>query len=290
LQYLRLRETRNPPQLNASFSMTYSNLYIPNYEDVAFFKEHGWWISPIILTDELLKVLSQGVERYLVGERDHQLWSGLSYQENNVATFEQHDYVSLQIDEVRDFIKHPQLPSIASTLVSSNEIRLFHDQLVIKPPISEGSAIGWHTDRAYWKSCSSDRMITAWVPLQDVSVEDGTLVVLDRSHNWPNPESRNGFHDGIFEYTDNWVPLELKRGSVSFHHCALVHGSPANLGRKSRAAFTIHYQDSNNHWRPIDTNGKPAAHVSDLLCRRDKVGNPDYADPYVFPILWPEEI
>jgi thiosulfate reductase cytochrome b subunit len=60
-------------------------------------------------------------------------------------------------------------------------LRLLDDQLVYKPSLrSDASATitGWHADRAYWATCSSDKLCTAWIPFHDVDVTRGPLVVM----------------------------------------------------------------------------------------------------------------
>jgi len=37
---------------------------------------------------------------------------------------------------------------------------------------------------AYWKTCTSNGILTAWIPMQDASMEMGTIAVLDGSHLW----------------------------------------------------------------------------------------------------------
>jgi hypothetical protein len=258
--------------------------------DRVFFEEHGWWVSPPIVPDDVLEALSFGIKRYLAGERDRQLWAGIAADMAFSKPVRQEDYVSLQIDEVREFVRHPLLPGIAAQLIGAHAIRLFHDQLVTKRARTAESVVGWHTDRAYWRSCSSERMLTAWVPLQDVDQNSGALTVLDGSHKWPDAEVRQGFHSTVFDDRANQaICLQMTRGAVSFHHCNLVHGSPANHSDQPRIALSIHYQDETNRWRPLDVKGREVGHVSDLLCKRDGKGQPNYLDPDVFPLLWPHE-
>ena len=43
---------------------------LPSDDDVAFYREHGWYISKKILPDELIDEARYGSERYFAGERD----------------------------------------------------------------------------------------------------------------------------------------------------------------------------------------------------------------------------
>lgn len=43
---------------------------LPSAEDVAFYEEHGWYISKKVLPDEIIDEAIKGSERYYRGERD----------------------------------------------------------------------------------------------------------------------------------------------------------------------------------------------------------------------------
>lgn len=270
-------------------------------EDLAFYRTHGWWVSGIVLPDEILDELAYAIERYAAGERDRPLpksliphWSGVPER-----GLRQADYLSLQLDAIMNFVHAPPLPQLACALSGANEVRLFHDQLIWKDPggAAAQASVGWHTDRAYWRSCTSEQMLTAWVPLQDTSEDMGSLAVWDASHLWPDTDDLHTFDEPDLRQietkmrTANRIPeilvLPLRRGQVSFHHCRLVHGSYPNYSNRARLAFAIHYQDGGNRHTPLSATGRSAVHLNDLLCRTSPDGSPDYADPEICPILFP---
>ena len=266
-------------------------------QDIDFFQAHGWWLSPRILGEDVLDDLQFGIERYLAGERDWQL--PINLRELGDATpVRQTDYLSLQIKEFRQAIEQKLVASIAARLAGTASVRLFHDQLVTKPPYdpTKPATVGWHTDKAYWTSCSSENMITAWIPLEDVPEERGPLAVWDRSHHWPGVETLHSFAVmdlGSIEerfralgFQPEIVVLPMRRGQVSFHHCRLVHGGFANRTASPRHGYAIHMQDAENRY--VDpVSGIHRGHINDLMCRRTIDGYPDYEDPDVFPKLWP---
>jgi hypothetical protein len=272
-------------------------------DDIAFYREHGWWVSGPILPERLLEDLDYAIERYAAGERDRALpvallpqWSGAPER-----GLRQADYVSLQMDAAMDFVCDPLLPQLASRLSGAPEIRLFHDQLVWKLPAGPNSqsAVGWHTDRAYWHSSTSTRMLTAWIPLQDMTAEMGPLAVWDRSHLWEDTDGLHSFDRsnlGDIEtdlrdlHPDAEIRvLPMRRGQVSFHHCRLVHGSYPNRTGQARLAFAIHYQDGDNRHVDGQAASGAAVHLNDMLCRTRADGQPDYADPDMCPLLHPPE-
>lgn len=281
--------------------------HLPSADDVAFFQEHGWWITPVCLEGELLDELEYGLDRYYAGERDTPLLYklGTDWTEADGNVVRQNDYLSLQMDEFRSFLRHPMLPAIAAALAQTPSVRLFHDQIVYKPGNApqQNTIVGWHTDKAYWRSCTSTSMLTAWIPFQDTTEELGTMMVIDRSHTWPGTEDLHTFKETDLAALEERiagrsgegrgikrVPLVMKRGQVSFHHCRAIHGSYPNRADRPRVAYAIHYQDEANAFRTEpQPDGRLATHINDTFCRKTAEGYPDYADPNLCPQLWPPE-
>jgi hypothetical protein len=46
---------------------------LPSDEDVAFYAEHGWYLSKKLLTDDEVDALTAAADRYYDGERDRRL-------------------------------------------------------------------------------------------------------------------------------------------------------------------------------------------------------------------------
>lgn len=275
---------------------------LPTEQDVAFYAEHGWWTSGKIVPDEVLDAAQLGAERHYAGERDHQLLiSGgyLDWQPEHGAGIRLNDYVSLQNDDLRALVELPVIAETAARLAGTPLIRLFHDQLVNKPaglPPTD-SVVGWHVDAAYWQTCSSRNMLTAWIPFQDCDAEIGAISYIDRSHLRSDTEWMRTFTDHDLarlesEFAAGGPPVrkvkfELRRGEVAFHHCRTIHGSDSNRSTRDRLALALHFQDHTNRYVPhADENGKRTVHINDLLCRKDEEGRPDYSDPDICPVLW----
>ncbi|MFF0488016.1 phytanoyl-CoA dioxygenase family protein [Nocardia sp. NPDC004068] len=271
--------------------------------DIAFYRAHGWWVSPPIVPDDLLDQAAIGAERHYAGERDHPLLiSGgyLDWRPEHGEVIRLNDYVSLQNDDLAPLVEFPLLAAIAARLADTESVRLFHDQLICKPAglDTDDATVGWHTDIAYWQTCSSRNMLTAWIPFQDCDPAIGALSFIDRSHLRTDTEWMRTFNerdaDALERAFAGNEPIErvrprLRRGQVSFHHCRTIHGSAPNRSGRDRLALALHLQDHDNRYVPhTDDSGKPTVHINDLLCRRDAHGDPDYADPDVCPVLWPK--
>lgn len=276
---------------------------LPSEEDIRSYEEHGFWISPPILTEEDVEDALFGVERYYSGERDAVLLleAGTDWTEERGNVLRQNDYVSLQVEELRRLVHHPLVAATAARLARTREVRLFHDQLIYKPAQvgPSESTVGWHTDIAYWKTCSSRDLVTAWIPFQAVTEDMGPMMVLDGSHRWTGNDRLEFFHETDLDAiaarierpteTMRPVALTLELGQVSFHHCRAIHGSRPNVSDRPRVALAVHMQDESNRYvAAVDENGKRLSHLNDFLARKDENGDPDYSDPEVCPVLWSE--
>ena len=273
---------------------------LPTEEDIAFYEEHGWFITKKIIPDEIIDLAIEGSEKFYRGERDSNLPfdSGYSnWKPEDGDTVRNNEFVSLQKKELAQLALQPIIGAIAARLARTDEIRLLDDQLVYKPPQTQNSAVGWHSDRAYWATCSSDKLLTAWIPFHDVDEARGPLVVMDRSHKWSGLENMRFFNDPNLENLVEQltkakkeivkVPIVIQKGQVSFHNCWTIHGSYPNRSDKFRLALALHLQDRDNRYRPYTNKQGKEIHIFDeQLCRKLVNGDPDFSDPAVFPALW----
>lgn len=279
---------------------------LPGADDVTFYREHGYWVSPPVLDPGFIDEVIAATERFYSGVvdegppvPDHCLPTG-AYTDD----IRKHDYASLHCAALARLVREPLIGAMAARLAGTPEIRLWHDQLIYKPAEVEGtfSRIGWHTDRQYWTTCSSSNMITAWVPFHDTDEDVGTLVMLDGSHRWSHEVdaacTSNAREQDMTSVEARLaatghelrkVSLNLAKGQVSFHHMATYHGSGGNHTDRPRRSISIHLQDQVNRYAAVRTrDGSLAAHPVDALCRQVE-GAPDYTDPDYFPVLWPSQ-
>ena len=277
--------------------------HFPTRADIDHYERYGYVISPQIIPDDLIAEANYGVKRHYAGERDWRLpISGgyLDWKAEHGEGLRINDYVSLQNRELRTLVLFEALGRAFATLAGSDVIRLFHDQLISKPPrLGAGSTIGWHVDGAYWRTCTSHRMLTAWMPLEDYDTDMGPVMMIPGSHRWSGNDWMTTFNNRDLEALEAKIssdgervertPIVIRPGQVSFHHARMIHGSMPNMGKRSRLALTVHVQDGDNRYqRHVDCRNKVATHVNDALCRKAADGAPDYSDPDICPVLWPQ--
>lgn len=275
-------------------------------EEVAFYQEHGWVISSRTLPDGLIEETLAGLEEHWSGHRDRLLEGAGQYCSDWMPGAgdgtRNNEYISLQNRRISRLAWSPIVGAVAASAAGTRCIRLFDDQTVYKPGGQPGAVVGWHVDGDYWGTCTSQNLLTAWIPLHDCGEEMGPIVVLDGSHKWSHLLDRKAlsFHsanmDALKGYVEEMgfpfqpVVMELKRGQFSLHHCRAVHGSFPNRSVRPRIALAVHLQGDDNRYRAAyHRDGKPVVLFNDRICRKNADGNPDYQDDTAFPVLWREE-
>ncbi|GAA1970736.1 phytanoyl-CoA dioxygenase family protein [Kitasatospora viridis] len=284
---------------------------LPSEEDVHFYQEHGWYLSKKLLSDEETALLEKASEDFYAGHRDRRLPvrpPKLAYWEPSAGGVQRHnDYIHYEDDRIGAILRKPLIGAVAALLTGTSSIRIFQSTLIYKPPAPEerSNIVPWHFDRHYWATCSSERMLTAFIPFHDCTEELGTITMVDGSHRWKETaeNDRTSLH---FAERDNSeldvmlaenaefngvelkkLPITIPRGHMNFHHCRTYHGSGANVGEIPRRAISLHLQDGENQYRPFTrSDGSEVSYNHDVLVRRTADGLPDYADPAYCPTTW----
>ena len=275
---------------------------LPTETDVALYRERGYYVSRRIIANEVIDEAARGAERHFAGERDFRLpvASGFGdWTPGDPDGIRNSEFVTLQNAQIRALVVQPIIGAIAACLTGSNTIRLWDDQLVWKSPsptTGDGPVIGWHTDRAYWMTCTSQEMLTAWIPFHDCPEGMGPVIYIEGSHRWPETDAMRTFNTQDLDILERRFGegadslkrvMALEKGQMSFHHSRLIHGSDLNRGTLPRVSLALHMQDGSNRWRHyLNEQGVQWELTNDRLARKKADGTPDYTDPSVFPVLW----
>jgi len=286
---------------------------LPSQEDIEFYAEHGWFLSKKLLTDTEVDELVEASERFYAGHRDRTLPlrpSKLAYWEPSHGAVQRHnDYIHYESDAIARILRKPLIGAVAARLAQADEIRVWQSTLILKPPRPDepSNIVPWHFDRHYWSSCTSERMLTAFIPFHDCDEEMGTITMVDGSHLWKEignddttvrhfaERDKEDLEEKLkrnadFNNTDvRKIPMIIPKGHMSFHHCRTYHGSAGNRSARPRRAISFHLQDGENEQRHYTlSDGSVVAYNHDELVRRTPDGRPDYADPTYCPVIWSE--
>lgn len=269
--------------------------YTPTPDDLSFYAKNGYWLSPKLFSDDELAEFRKHHAKVVAGAYETQR-PPLSRdpQPGDTSKLVQVNNAYWADATIARLVLSPVIGKIAARLSSVRGIRLWHDQLLHKPPQSgSGGAIGWHQDLGYWQCLDNDKAITAWVALEDVGVENGCMEVVPGSHTWGLLGEDHFYQKDIEQQIKNiesktgqefkTAPCILPAGCVSFHHCITIHGSRPNLSKRPRVSIAIHLIADGTRYK---AGSSSEDHSSNILLR-PKHGDP-YAGPY-FPVLYRED-
>lgn len=153
-----------------------------------------------------------------------------------------------QDDTLRELTFNPDLAGIARRLAGI-PLRLWHDQLLIKPP-HNGAATEFHQDQPYWPHGNSRHALSAWVALVDVPVERGCMTFIPGSHDLRGLRPQDLTDSGdLFRLAPElaWrerVTVPLRAGDCTFHNAYLAHTATPNLTDDPRIAHVVIYVDA----------------------------------------------
>jgi len=121
--------------------------------------------------------------------------------------------------------------------------QLFQDMGLIKPP-GGGREKPWHQDKAYFDIRLEDRVVGAWIALDEATAENGCMHVIPCSHK---EGAVIHFKRRDWQICDTDVKVErdvmapLKPGGCLLFDGLIHHGTPPNHSQKRRRALQFHY-------------------------------------------------
>ncbi|MEM7624937.1 MAG: phytanoyl-CoA dioxygenase family protein [Planctomycetota bacterium] len=263
-------------------------------DDLTRYDTDGYWISPKLIDDDQIAELRRAHDRIWAGDFD-----GSNFPEYPAQVSDAYDPHAVRKlsngwwlnDAVRDVVTSEAVGSIARQLMRTEHARLWHDQVIYKPPTRAGGQagnIGWHQDCGYWQAADTTNMITAWIALQDTDLNNGGMRSIAGSHRWDLIEGSDTFFDQNLEslhdkyaHLGAWrdEPCVLPAGCASFHHGLCFHGSGPNQTDQPRLSIVAHLMPDGTAY-----TGRPHNHGNvHLLGPRPRAGQKFEGD--YFPVV-----
>lgn len=146
----------------------------------------------------------------------------------------------------RAFVFDPRLIELVQSILGRPPI-LIRDQLFMKPP-RFGSEKPFHQDLAHFHCEPADKIVAAWVALDDAYVGNGCLRYIDGSHRGallahsPVPGASYDLQPGaetIDRSRERAAPV--RRGGVVLHHSKVLHMTGRNETEVWRRAYSCHW-------------------------------------------------
>ena len=145
----------------------------------------------------------------------------------------------------QEVARQANLLSCARGLLGSG-VQVFRDQALFKPP--HGQAKPLHQDQSYFCVAPENDLTTAWIALDDATLDNGCMRYVPGSHLhgvFPvdaDPERPVHHIPRTGKVTlQPAVDCPVSAGSVIFHHGCTLHSSAENRSNTWRRALIFHY-------------------------------------------------
>ena len=217
----------------------------PDYVD--FFEEHGW----VVLKGNLSsKAIQGGLGQWANLKKRYadEMELSLTEYENEVSQWR--NLWHTEKGYFRDLIFTPVLHECAWTSMGWEGARLLHDHIICKPHKGHNDKIPWHQDSMFWPINSPG--VSTWTPFLDVTLEDGCLEVVDRSHlgGCSSPVDFMAKEKDEFPEDSVQVFLPVSAGDTVMLHSLMWHRSSPNKGNHDRPVHIGLWIHSDSKWRP----------------------------------------
>ncbi len=163
---------------------------------------------------------------------------------------------------VKDIVFSKKIAQIATGLMQTTGVRLYHDQALFKEP--KGGHTPWHADQYYWP-LATENTVTAWIPLQATPLNYGPLEfsagsnrltagrdkqISDESQAFLEAELKNHKFEHVIE------PFDV--GEISFHRGWLYHRAGPNVSGNMRKVMTMIYMDKDTVLKTPENHNQQA--------------------------------
>lgn len=232
--------------------------YMLSEEQIAFYQEYKYIKLKDVLDQETLnyfnKIISEKVDE--INEEDLPLAERTTYGKAFLQLFN----LWTKDEVIKELVFSKRIAKIAADLMQVDGVRLYHDQALFKE--AGGGITPWHADQHYWP-LTTDKTITAWIPLQTTPLEMGPLEFSAGSH-----EILEGRELSIGDDSEQQIEKRLKvtnfkhviepfdAGEISFHSGWVFHRAGTNTTNQMRKVMTIIYMDKDMRLKKPSNDGQ----------------------------------
>ncbi len=254
-------------------------------EQVARYREEGFVVLENVLSPSEVAAYAPAIReeamRLLTEDGMPMTFGGAFHQRLNLR---------FDSDVLKAYCLCPRLGSIGARLSGAAAVRIYHEQVLFKPPGADASF--WHQDMYFWP-LETDRSLGTWMPLTDVSEEMGALRYARGSHRLGDlgqhsiDEASEAFFDSVIaENGLEAVQLPaVGAGDLCVHNGWIIHGAAANRSDRMREAVVVTMYPDGTRVAPL-VNEYRRSDAVNYLGGRD-VG--ERADSALNTLLYPQE-
>ena len=215
------------------------------------YKKFGAVLIKNVISKNWIDKLSKGIEKNFKNPSKYKC----VYEVKNGKEIFYDDYCNWQIiEEYKDFIFNSGIAKIASLLMKSQKVNLFHEHVLIKEPGST-KRTPWHQDQPYYCVDGKDNC-SFWIPLDKI-IKEVCPQFVKFSHTWNKKYLPTKFFGHSYEKKDNELETvpdisanidnydiaswELDPGDLIAFNFSIIHGAPGNASNNRRRAFSVRF-------------------------------------------------
>jgi ectoine hydroxylase-related dioxygenase (phytanoyl-CoA dioxygenase family) len=233
------------PQLPEQIRHFLETPYPLTQAQIAFYGQHRFIKLKQVLNAETIDFFNEVISEQVAVMNQEQ--SALEERSTYGKAFLQLFNLWREHDLIKELVFSKRLGQLASELMQVNGVRLYHDQALFKE--AGGGITPWHADQYYWP-LSSDKTVTAWIPLQATPLEMGPLEFSAGSHAIVEgreleigDESEEKIQKTLRVTDFEHVIEAFDIGEISFHSGWIFHRAGANSTDQMRKVMTVIYMD-----------------------------------------------
>ena len=255
---------------------------------INLFEKNGVVILRNIINKNWLNQLERGIKKNFINPSEYKC----VYEKNNTKELFYDDYCNWQrIEEYKDFLFNSNISNIASQLIRSKKINIFHEHVLIKEPGSKKKT-PWHQDQSYY-CIEGQKNISFWIPLNKI-YKSVCPEFVKGSHKWSQKFLPTKFFGENYAHSDKQfkkipdidkerskydiLSASLNPGDAIAFSFATVHGAPGNSSKKRRVAFSARFIGDDARY--IKRKGEMSPPFPNI-----KFKNGDILDSKTFPIV-----
>lgn len=212
-----------------------------------------------------LNVIEQGIQQALQGASTD---IDIVKRKQDTGSFSVSSGAWMLVEPFRHFIFDSHIPDIARSLLTTRQLVLFYDFLLIKEAFSSNAATPWHQDHSYYP-LDGTNTLNCWIALDEIPLESA-LQFIQGSHRPANLYRAVDFDDPDVDYRHARKALPLppaveqdlsskilstavSPGDMLAWFSYTLHSAPGNKLDRRRAAFSVNWLGDD-----VVYNGKPS--------------------------------
>jgi ectoine hydroxylase-related dioxygenase (phytanoyl-CoA dioxygenase family) len=231
--------------LNQSIQEILDTPYILTQDQIDFYVKYQYIKLKQVFDVDTLRFFNEHISAQV--DKMNQVTTALEDRTTYGKAFLQLFNLWTENELVKSLVFSKRIAKIAADLMQVNGVRLYHDQALFKE--AGGGITPWHADQYYWP-LSSDKTVTAWIPLQATPLEMGPLefsagsqAIVEGRELEIGDQSEEVLQKKLRVTDFQHVIEPFDVGEVSFHSGWVFHRAGANRTNEMRKVMTIIYMD-----------------------------------------------